>query len=155
MQNMNAFVEKHICFSGPKNGGEGSVPPDLFLVITTKLMFKTLLFQNRTLNMVVKTGGSLQVWLLTQFFLFPFCKKSLICLGANQCPLLVNTILCSSSLQLPLLRFGPLKGFLSSHRALQEPSTHFMHCFQNYRDTRTMSGVPRLAWRSQDTINNS
>ena len=52
------------------------------------------------------------------------------------------TILHSSSQQLPRHCLGTLKGFLSWHSALLGPSTHLMCCFQNYRDTRTPSGVP-------------
>ena len=55
-----------------------------------------------------------QVWPLTQFFLFPFCKNSLICLeGKSMTPHQGNTILFRSSQQLPRLRLGPSKGFLS------------------------------------------
>ena len=55
-----------------------------------------------------------QVWLLTQFFLFPFCKKSLISLeGKSMTPCRGNTILYSSSQLLPCLRLGPLKRLLS------------------------------------------
>ena len=46
-----------------------------------------------------------QVWSLTQFFLFPFCEKSLICLeGKSMTPHHGNTILFLSSQQLPHLR---------------------------------------------------
>ena len=46
--------------------------------------------------------GPVQVWPLTQFFLFPFCIKSLICLeGKSMTPRRGNTIMCSSSQQLP------------------------------------------------------
>ena len=55
-----------------------------------------------------------QVWPLTQFFPFPFRKKSLICLeGKSMTPHRGNTILFCSSQQLPRLRLGPSKGFLS------------------------------------------
>ena len=48
------------------------------------------------------------------FFLFPLCKKSLICLeGKSMTPRQGNTILFRSSQQLPRLRLGPSKGFLS------------------------------------------
>ena len=41
---------------------------------------------------------SLQVWPLTQFFLFPLCKNSLICLeGKSMTPSRGNTILFRSS----------------------------------------------------------
>ena len=55
-------------------------------------------------------------WSMTglNFFLFPFCEKSLICLeGKSMTPHRGNTILFLSSQQLPRLRLGPLKGFLS------------------------------------------
>ena len=48
-----------------------------------------------------------------------------------------------SSQELPRLRLGPTKGFLSWHGALLGPSTRLVRCFRNYRDTRTPSGVPR------------
>ena len=55
-----------------------------------------------------------QVLPLTQFFLFPFCENSLICLeGKPMTPRRRNTILFRSSQQLPRLRLGPSKGFLS------------------------------------------
>ena len=45
---------------------------------------------------------------------FPFRENSLICLeGKSMTPLRENTILFRSSQQLPRLRLGPLKGFLS------------------------------------------
>ena len=48
------------------------------------------------------------------FFLFPFCENSLICLeGKSMTPLRGNSILFRSSQQLPPLRLGPLKGLLS------------------------------------------
>ena len=48
------------------------------------------------------------------FFLSPFCEKSLICLeGKSMTPQRGNTILFCSSQQLPRLRLGPSKGFLS------------------------------------------
>ena len=54
-----------------------------------------------------------QVWPLTHFFLFPFCKNSLICLeGKSTTPHRGNTILFRSSQRLPRLRLGPLRGFL-------------------------------------------
>ena len=57
------------------------------------------------------------VWPLTQyFFLFPFCTKSLIC--PDHTPRRENTTLFHCSQQLPLLRLGPLKGFLSWHSTL-------------------------------------
>ena len=47
-------------------------------------------------------------------FLFPFCEKSLISLeGKSMTPHWGNTILFRSSQQLPGLRLGPSKGFLS------------------------------------------
>ena len=47
-------------------------------------------------------------------FMFPFCEKSLICVeGKSMTPSRGNTILFRSSQQLPRLRLGPLKGFLS------------------------------------------
>ena len=58
--------------------------------------------------------------------------------------------LLRSFLQLPRLRLGPLKGFLSWHGALQGPSTRLVRCFRSYRDTRTLSGVQR----SQYTVKN-
>ena len=89
-------------------------------------------------------GAVPQVWPLTQFYLFPFCENSLICLeGKSMTPHRGNTILFRSSQQLPRLRLGPSKGFLSCHGALLGPSTRLVRCFRNYRDTRTPSGVPR------------
>ena len=50
----------------------------------------------------------------SNLFCFPFCKKSLICLeGKLMTPHRGNTILFRSSQQLPRLRLGPSKGFLS------------------------------------------
>ena len=55
-----------------------------------------------------------QVWPLTQFFLFPFCENSLICLeGKSMTPHRGNTIHFCSSQQLPRLCLGPSKGFLT------------------------------------------
>ena len=61
------------------------------------------------------SGGQIvpkQVWSPTHFFLFPFCKKIS----------LQGTFLFHSSKQLPCLRLGPLKGFLSLQcRAFNSP----------------------------------
>ena len=92
----------------------------------------------------VRPSVNQQVWLLTEFFLCPFCKNSLICLeGKSMTPYWGNTILFRSSQQLPGLRLGPSKGFLSWHGALLGPSPCLVRCFRNYRDTRTVSGVAR------------
>ena len=51
-------------------------------------------------------------WL--NYFLLPFCENSLICLeGKSMTPQQGDTILFRSSQQLPRLRLGPSKGFLS------------------------------------------
>ena len=58
--------------------------------------------------------GPAKVWPLTQFFSVSFCENSLICLGGKSVtPHRGNTILFRSSQQLPRLRLGPSKGFLS------------------------------------------
>ena len=78
------------------------------------------------------------------FSIFPFSDKSLICLEVkSMTPHWGNTFLFHSSQQLPRLRLGPSKGFLSWHGALLGPSTRLVRCFRNYRDTRTQSGVSR------------
>ena len=52
--------------------------------------------------------------LATNSIMFPFCEKSLICLkGKSMTPHWGNSILFRSSQQLPCLRLGPSKGFLS------------------------------------------
>ena len=79
--------------------------------------------------------GNEQVWPLSQFFLFPFSKTSLICLeGKSMIPIWETLHIFRSTQQLPRLRLGPFKG---------PRSTHLIHCFGNYRDTRTLSGVSR------------
>ena len=52
--------------------------------------------------------------------------------------------LLRSSQQLPRLRLGPLKGFLSWHGALQGPSTRLVRCFRNVRErgARTPAASP-------------
>ena len=77
------------------------------------------------------------------FFLFPFfANKSLSCLeGKSMTPCQGNTFLFCFSHQLPRLRLGPMKGFLSWHGALQGPLTRLVRCFWNYRETRTPSGM--------------
>ena len=51
------------------------------------------------------TGSLAQVWPLTQFFLFPFCKNSLICMeGKSMTPHRGNTFLFSCSQQLLYLK---------------------------------------------------
>ena len=75
-------------------------------------------------SLVPRSGNKLN------FFLFALCENSLICLeGKSMSPHRGDTILFRSSQQLPRLRLGP--------------STRLVHCFRNYRDTRTQSGVPR------------
>ena len=46
-------------------------------------------------------------------------------------------------------------GFLSWHSVLQGQSTRLVHGYQNYRDTRTPSGVPHQAQRTKDTVRNT
>ena len=58
-----------------------------------------------------------------------------------------NAIFFRSSQQLSCLSLRPTKGFLSWHSALQGPSTRFVRCVCNSRETRTLSGVAR---ESQD-----
>ena len=71
-------------------------------------------FKCEVCNQVFQSMGALQVWLLTLFFLSLFSEKSLICMeGKSMTPHRGNTIFCSSSQQLPRLRLGTLKGFLS------------------------------------------
>ena len=48
-----------------------------------------------------------------------------------------NIFLFSSYQQSPHLRHGPLKGFLSWHSILLEPSTRLVLCVWNYGETRT------------------
>ena len=71
----------------------------------------------RALHAAAESGNlsMVKVWTLTQFYsVFFFCKKSLICLeGKSMTPQRGNTILFRSSQQLPRLRLGPSKGFLS------------------------------------------
>ena len=56
--------------------------------------------------------GALQVWPLIQFFLFSFCKRSLICLeGKSMTPCWANTFLFYSSQQL----FVPVSCVASGH----------------------------------------
>ena len=40
-----------------------------------------------------------------------------------------------------ILNLGPMDGFLSCQSTLQGPSTCLMHCFWNFRETMTLSGV--------------
>ena len=50
-------------------------------------------------------------------------------------PHLRNAILFRSSQQLTRLSLGALEGLFEL--TLHGPSTHLVHCFRNYRDTRT------------------
>ena len=89
-------------------------------------------------------------------FCFLFMKNHEFALRANQWPLTSEkTFLFRSSQQLPGLRLEPLKGFLSWHGVFQGPLTSLVLCFQNYRETKTPSGVLCWALKSQDTIKNS
>ena len=54
----------------------------------------------------------------------------------------------------PLSRSQTLEGLFELTRHPSSTSTHLVHCFRNYRDTRTLSGVPRWVQRSQDTVKN-
>ena len=75
-------------------------------------------------NLVQAGNCGKEVWTLIQFFLFPFFKKSLICLeGKSMTPCQGITILFRSSQQLLRLRL--------------------VRCFRNYRGTMKPSGVPR------------
>ena len=86
-----------------------------------------------------RPSRSQQVWLLTHFFLFPFCEISLICLeGKSMTPSRGNTILFHSSQQLPRLRLGPSKGFFEltwrPTRSLDSPCA-LLPELQRYKDT--------------------
>ena len=122
------------------------------IVATIQLVHSVETFQDEMYRKVEQMYGeeqaelrSLQVWTLTQiFFCFVFVKTHWFAWRANQLPLhRGNTVLFRSSQQLPRLRLGPLKGFLSWHCALHGHSTCLARCFQNYRDTRTLSDVLR------------
>ena len=63
--------------------------------------------------------------------------------GKSMTPRQWYVFLFCSSRQLPRLHLWPLKDFLSWHSVLQGLSTCLAHCFWNYRDTRTPSGVAR------------
>ena len=85
-----------------------------------KLTFHHLVWQEReqfnrlTIINLTCLPIRFQVWPLTQFFLVPLCENSLICLeGKSMSPHRGNTFFFLSSQQLPCLRLGPLKGFLS------------------------------------------
>ena len=86
----------------------------LFLLLVMKTCNGPTCSSVTLLGLKPPSNNSSQVWTLTQFFLFPFGKKSLICLeGKSMTPFRGNTILLRSFQQLPRLRIGPLKGFLS------------------------------------------
>ena len=73
-----------------------------------------VLFFGNFLRPHAPSKNSSQVWTLSQFFLFPFGKKSLFYLeGKSMTPHWGNTIFFRSSQQLPRLCLGPLKGILS------------------------------------------
>ena len=90
-----------------------------YYVIAGKTAFKLKLRPESTkvvaasVNLVVeKTESGLATNSI--FFLFPFCEKSLICLeGKSMTPHRGNTIPFRSTQQLPRLRLGHSKGFLS------------------------------------------
>ena len=95
------------------------------------------------------------------FFLFRFCKKSsLICLGGQSMAscwvfyffrLLFSAVLPGNF----LLSVSAPEGLFELTQCPSGPSTCLVHSFRNYRDIRTLSGVPRLAQGSQDTIKNN
>ena len=65
-------------------------------------------------NLIASAFTLLRSGHLLDFLSFLFCRKSLICLkGKAMSPRWGNTVLCSSSLQLPRLCLRPLKGLLS------------------------------------------
>ena len=93
----------------PLEGTVNKTFSNLFLVYlghrldrgTCQKIFGGLYFKRPTWSLA-------QVWPLTQFFLFPFCKNSLICMkGKSMTPHRGNTIFFRSSQQLPRLRRGP------------------------------------------------
>ena len=65
-------------------------------------------------NLIASAFTLLRSGHLLDFLSFLFCRKSLICLkGKAMSPRWGNTVLCSSSLQLPRLCLRPLKGLFS------------------------------------------
>ena len=67
-------------------------------------------------------------------------KKLLICLEGKSMTPGRETLF--SSVPSSNLLFLILKGFMSWHGALQQPSKGLVHCFWTYRKIRTLSGVP-------------
>ena len=78
--------------------------PDLPPVVSYTLLTEEDQSPETDSNLVQAGNCGKEVWTLIQFFLFPFFKKSLICLeGKIMTPCLGNTILLRSSQQLPRL----------------------------------------------------
>ena len=85
-----------------------------------------------------------QVWPLTQYFSVSFLRK-LIDLPGGQ----INDPSSGKQYSLPFLPATPsspswtLEGLFELTRCPSRAPTCLVSCFQNYRDTRTQSGVPR------------
>ena len=86
-----------------------------------------------------------QVWQLIQFLSVSLLLKRIIDLPGGQ--------FNDHSLQRIWFSFVPPNN--SRFRPCLRPLTRPVRCFPNYADTRTLSGVARQVWRSQDTVKNS
>ena len=96
--------------------GPPQMPNDFltFQDVDTEISHPIRLYSRYTTVPDVKFHMFLRSGHLLNFCLFPFCENSLICLeGKSMTPHRGNTILFRSSQQLPRLRLGPSKGFLS------------------------------------------
>ena len=103
--------------------------------------------QFSSLNQVFALDFS-QVWPVTNFFLFPFCKK-IIDLPGGQ----INDPSSGRMLFSFFLPATP-SPFVVKWRPSRALSLASLCCSRNYRYTRTSSGVLPLAQRSQDTAEN-
>ena len=79
---------------------------ELLTTLVARVLLLVLLNKSVVMDINLVVPEVRQVWRLTHFCLFPFCNKSMT-------PHRGSTILFRSSQQLPRLRLGPSKGFLS------------------------------------------
>ena len=126
----------NIRLSGSAGASSNQASPRLKMILGPKVFVKSVSVDMLGTCLHGGSGGTGRTFVAPprsghklNFFLFPFCENSLICLeGKSMTPHRGNTILFRSSQQLPRLRLGP--------------STCLVRCFRNYRDTRTLSGPP-------------
>ena len=117
----------------------------LFLLTDDSLVHLAGIFH----NLYMKIEETEQVWPLTQFFLFAFCKKNHSYARKPINGPLLGRIVPFFHPATPSSWFRTTKGFFTATAPFKVHYLHFACHLRNCRDTRTPSGVPSLGPRTR------